>query len=116
MTGVQTCALPISKGFSLNLPFDNGFVGLCFGYPPTSVFKQSIYTGFEEITKKVNNPEKVILDFRAELKKQKNFEKARTNLKWIITKKSETDINNFIETIKKIAEIIKAEGDRKSVV
>jgi len=38
-----------SKGFSLNLPFDNGFVGLCFGYPPTSVFKQSIYTGFEEM-------------------------------------------------------------------
>lgn len=40
-----------SKGFSLNLIFDDGFVGLCFGYPPTSVFKQSIYTGFEEITK-----------------------------------------------------------------
>jgi hypothetical protein len=102
-----------SKGFSLNLPFDNGFVGLCFGYPPNSVFKQSIYTGFEEITKKVNNSEKVILDFRADLKKQKNFEKARTNLKWIIRNKSETDINNFIETIRTLVEKIKIEGLRK---
>jgi len=102
-----------SKGFSLNLPFDNGFVGLCFGYPPTSVFKQSIYTGFEEITKKVNNPEKVIFDFRAELEKQKNFEKARTNLKWIITEKSGTEINNFIETIKILVNKIRIEGLKK---
>jgi len=56
-----------SKGFSLNLPFDNGFVALCFGYPPNSVFKQSLYTGFEEITKKTNNPEKLINIFKAEL-------------------------------------------------
>ena len=102
-----------SKGFSLNLPFENGFVGLCFGYPPTSVFKQSIYTGFEEITKKVNNSEKVISNFKAELKKQKNFENARSNLKWIISKKSEKEIQNFIETIRRIVEQIKAEGLKK---
>ena len=35
-----------SKGYSLNLPLIDGFVGICFGYPPNSVFKQSIYTGF----------------------------------------------------------------------
>ena len=102
-----------SKGFSLNLPFENGFVGLCFGYPPTSVFKQSIYTGFEEITKKVNNSEKVISDFKAELKKHKNFENARTNLKWIISRKSETEIQNFIETIKLLVEQIRTEGLKK---
>jgi len=102
-----------SKGFSLNLPFENGFVGICFGYPPTSVFKQSIYTGFEEITKKVNNPEKVISNFRNELKTQKNFEEAGKNLKWVITKKSETEINNFIETLRKMVEQIKIEGLKK---
>ena len=48
-----------SKGFSLNKTFKNGFVGLCFGYPPSSVFKQSIYSGFEEINKKVNNSDSV---------------------------------------------------------
>ena len=102
-----------SKGFSLNLPFENGFVGLCFGYPPTSVFKHSIYTGFEEITKKVNNPEKIISNFRTELKSQKNFEVGGKNLKWLITKKSETEINNFIETIKILVEKIRIEGLRK---
>jgi len=99
-----------SKGFSLNLAFDNGFVGLCFGYPPNSVFKQSIYTGFEEITKKVNNSEKIISNFRTDLKSQKNFEVGGHNLKWIITKKSETEINNFMETLKKLIEKIKIEG------
>lgn len=102
-----------SKGFSLNLPLENGFVCLCFGYPPTSVFKQSIYTGFEEIAKKVNNPEKIISDFKTELKKHKNFEKARNNLKWIITRKSETETNNFIETIKLFVERIRTEGLKK---
>ena len=102
-----------SKGFSLNLSFENGFVGLCFGYPPTSVFKQSIYTGFEEITKKVNNPEKIISDFRTELKSQKNFEVAGKNLKWLITKKSETEINNFMGTLKTLVGKIRAEGLRK---
>lgn len=102
-----------SKGFSLNLSFENGFVGLCFGYPPTSVFKQSIYTGFEEITKKVNNHEKIISDFRTELKSQKNFEVAGKNLKWLITKKSETEINNFMGTLKTLVGKIRAEGLRK---
>lgn len=36
-----------SKGFSLNVGIDNDLVTLLFGYPPSSVFKQSIYTGFE---------------------------------------------------------------------
>ncbi len=40
---------------ALNLELDTGFVGLLFGFPPNSVFKQSIYTAFEEINKKVNN-------------------------------------------------------------
>lgn len=102
-----------SRGFSLNLPFDNGFVGLCFGYPPNSVFKQSIYTGFEEITKKVNNPEKIISDYKTELKAQKNFEEGGHNLKWVITKKSETEINNFIGTLKIIVEKIRKEGLKK---
>jgi hypothetical protein len=84
-----------SKGFSLNLPINNGFVGLIFGYPPDSVFKQSIYTGFEEIRKKVNNSDSIISYFRHELEKSGNFISAKSNLKWIIDKsidKSKVDI------------------------
>jgi len=56
-----------SKGFSLNQTFDNGFVGLVFGYPPNSVYKQSLYTGFEEIGKKINNADSVINFYKSEL-------------------------------------------------
>jgi hypothetical protein len=75
-----------SKGFSLNLPINTGFVGLLFGYPPGSVFKQSIYTGFEEIRKKVTNSDPIIAYFRNELEKSGNFISAKSNLKWIIDK------------------------------
>lgn len=103
-----------SKGFSLNHPFDNGFVALCFGYPPNSVFKQSLYTGFEEITKKINNPEKLISAFKSELNKLKYFENAKSNLKWVISKKySETEVEKYIEILKYMIEQIKKEGLKK---
>jgi hypothetical protein len=43
----KTNNLPIhwgTKGFSLNVDFGGVHVVVCFGYPPHSVFKQSIYT------------------------------------------------------------------------
>ncbi|MBN1348021.1 DUF91 domain-containing protein, partial [candidate division KSB1 bacterium] len=73
-----------SKGFSLNYELNNGFVGLFFGYPPDSVFKQSIYTGFEEIHKKVNSAEDIINFYRSNLEKTGLFVEAKSNLKWII--------------------------------
>lgn len=103
-----------SKGFSLNLPFENGFVALCFGYPPNSVFKQSIYSGFEEIHKKVNDSEKVILEYKNELKKLKYFENAKTNLKWVIKKKySEIEIEKYLEILKELLKRIKTKGLKK---
>ncbi len=98
-----------SKGFSLNLPISDGFVGLLFGYPPDSVFKQSLYTGFEEIRKKVNNSDLIISYFRNELEKSGNFISAKSNLKWIIDRPvDKSDVDNLFSTlqlvIKKIQE------------
>ena len=100
-----------SKGFSMNLSLENGFVGLCFGYPPSSVFKQSIYSGFEEINKKVNNPEQIVEYYKAELEKTGCFEPARSNLKWIIRKTENRDeIDKFLAIITELAERIKKNG------
>jgi hypothetical protein len=89
-----------SKGFSLNLELNTGFVGLFFGYPPSSVFKQSIYTGFEEITKKVNNPENIITFYREEIKKLGFFVNAKSNLKWVIEKSyTKEEIKGFLDII-----------------
>jgi hypothetical protein len=102
-----------SKGFSLNKIFNNGFVGLCFGYPSNSVYKQSIYSGFEEINKKVNNPDSVIEFYKTELKRFGKFEKAKSNLKWVLNKEIKTsDIDNYLEVLKKVSEKIELEGLR----
>ncbi len=103
-----------SKGFSLNMNFENGFVGICFGYPPNSVFKQSIYTRFEEIKKKINNPEIIIEYYKNELKKIRFFEPAKSNLKWVITRNISThEIENFLNILKEIILKIEAAGLRK---
>ncbi|MEA3450914.1 MAG: hypothetical protein U9Q83_03315, partial [Bacteroidota bacterium] len=72
-----------SKGFLLNLIIKNDFVGLCFGYPANSVFKQSIYSGFEEIRKKVNEPNDIINFYTNKLTKTNFFQSAKSNLKWV---------------------------------
>lgn len=100
-----------SKGFSLNVELDAGFVGLFFGYPPSSVFKQSIYTGFEEITKKVNNSEEIIKLYKERLENLGYFIKAKSNLKWLIDKVySESDVTHFLDVIAKVIIKIKEKG------
>lgn len=100
-----------SKGFSLNKPFNNSFVGLCFGYPPNSVYKQSIYTGFEEIRKKVNNHDSIIDYYESELGKFGNFEQAKSNLKWVLNKEiTTTEINKYLVILRQVIEKIEKEG------
>jgi translation initiation factor 2 beta subunit (eIF-2beta)/eIF-5 len=100
-----------SKGFSLNKPFNNSFVGLCFGYPPNSVYKQSIYTGFEEIRKKVNNHDSIIDYYELELGKFGNFEQAKSNLKWVLNKEiTTTEINKYLVILRQVIEKIEKEG------
>lgn len=44
-----------SRGFSMNAELDGSRVPICYGYPATSVFKQSIYTAFADIKRKVKD-------------------------------------------------------------
>jgi len=96
-----------SKGFSINVKINDGFVGLCFGYPPQSVFKQSIYTGFEEIRKKVINSDSIIELYKTELAKTNKFISAKSNLKWIVDKPTDkNDIGDFLTILKLIIDKI----------
>jgi len=100
-----------SKGFSLNVELDAGFVGLFFGYPPSSIFKQSIYTGFEEIIKKVNRSEEIIKFYKERLENLGYFIKAKSNLKWLIDKAySENDVKHFLDVIEIVILKIKENG------
>lgn len=92
-----------SKGFSLNVELNTGVVCLFWGFPPDSVFKQSIYTGFEEIIKKVSNPEDIIEFYRDRLENLGYFVKAKSNLKWVIGKSySENEVKQFLDIIEEV--------------
>jgi hypothetical protein len=100
-----------SKGFSLNVTMDNAFVGLCFGYPPHSVFKQSIYTGFEEIQKKVNNAQEIIDEYQGKIEELGEFVPAKSNQKWVITKEySNKQVEALLSVLKEISERIRTNG------
>ena len=75
-----------TKGFSLNVRLETDFVGLCCGYPPNSVYRQSIYIVIEEIRKKVKNGDEIILDYKKMLSSFNHFISAKSNYKWIIDK------------------------------
>jgi hypothetical protein len=92
-----------SKGFSLNVTINDENIVLLFGYPPYSVFKQSIYTGFEEILRKVENSERIIEYYKDRLNETGYFVNAKSNLKWLIEKSySQKEISVFIDIIKEI--------------
>lgn len=92
-----------SKGFSANVPLDNGLVVLFFGYPRNSVFRQSIYTGFESIKGKVKNSEDVAEFYKQRLEDLGFFVRAGANLKWLIDKPySENEINRFLMVVQEL--------------
>jgi hypothetical protein len=96
-----------SKGFSLNVDIDDAFVGLFFGYPLSSVFKQSIYARFSEINKKVKSPENIINFYKRSLQNLSYFVKT----KWLINKAySESDVQQFLNVIEEIIKKIKENG------
>ena len=97
-----------AKGFSLNVDLGDDVINLFFGYSPASVFKQSIYTGFEVISRKVDNAQDIIEFYRKELENLGYFTKAGSNLKWVINSPySEDEVNRFLEVIEKVINLIK---------
>ncbi len=76
------------KGFSSGVDVDDVRVSVCFAYPPDSVFKQSIYTGFGGaggIKSKVEMPETMIQEIKDEALATSLFEPAGQDVKCVIT-------------------------------
>ncbi len=100
-----------SKGFSLNVGINNENITLLFGYPPNSVYKQSIYTGYEMITKKVNNPKEVVDFYKTQIKSFGYFQDVGSISKWMIDKPyPEKGINKFFNILEKVIIKIKENG------
>lgn len=102
--------LPIhwgSKGFSLNVDVKGKHVNLCFGYPPESVFKQSLYTAFAFIKRQVEGATDLVASFRDKFERTGIFIPAATEMKCVIQQRLPE---------KKISEITKLLVDLASSV
>ncbi|MFP4458141.1 MAG: hypothetical protein ACLFSQ_00960, partial [Candidatus Zixiibacteriota bacterium] len=85
-----------TKGFSLNAIIDDEDVSLCYGYPPSSVFKQAIYTGLYgpgSLSYKTDASSKILEAIESKALETELFIKSGQNYKWIINDKvSDEDI------------------------
>jgi len=79
-----------SRGFSLNADVGGVHVPLCYGYPSSSVYKQSIYTTFADLKRKVDGADEVVADHRAKLVAA-GFVPARSEMKLVLAKSLPND-------------------------
>ncbi|MBI3946009.1 MAG: hypothetical protein HY321_08830 [Armatimonadetes bacterium] len=56
-----------AKGFSVNADVEGSHVALLYGYPPSSVYRQSIYTAFPEIARNSRDGDGIVARYRQQL-------------------------------------------------
>ena len=88
-------------GFSLNVISQGALVGICWGYPPHSVYRQSIYTDFRWTVKKAGLPQHIINGLRKDAQDTRLFELAGgsgNELRFRIDRRlEETELSNLTE-------------------
>jgi len=103
-----------TKGCSLNIDLAGNHVAVCFGYPPDSVYKQSVYTalmGRGGITSKTSVPEDVVKSLWAEAESTGLFRPAGRELKCLIDHKlSEQELTALLSWCEKVAASINEHG------
>lgn len=98
-----------SRGFSMNVELDGSRVPILYGYPATSVYKQSIYTAFADIKRKVRDSAELVQQCRSALEAA-GFVAARGEVKLMITESSSMD------AVVKILDDLEAEVRERGLV
>lgn len=106
-------ALPIhwgSRGFSLNVDKHGMHVAICFGYPPHSVYKQSVYTalvGRGGLLSKLNIPEEQITQLWQKAESTGLFQRAGKELKCLLDKEfSHEQIKVILAWLKDVVALV----------
>lgn len=101
-----------SKGFSLNVNLEEEEIGIIYGYPPNSVFGQTVYLPFDQIEKKVNDGEDISEYYWEEIKSEfEGFKKTSSRAKFYINNlMSNEDKDKILEIIKEIIGMIEKAG------
>lgn len=99
-----------TKGFSMNVDKSGIHVAICYGYPPASVFKQSVYTaliGRGGFLIKLDVSESDIKQLWSEAQETGLFIPAGRELKVLINREfKENEIKSFIGWLDKVANAI----------
>lgn len=98
-----------SKGFSLNVVVEGDSVVLCYGYPLTSVFRQSFYTDFGMVSRKADLTQEMMDVLRTEALDTGLFELTdngnnlvcRTQRTW-----DETELTTVVNWLRAVAQRI----------
>lgn len=116
----QERAMPIhwgTKGFSLNVDVNGHHVAVCFGYPPGSVYRQSIYTALRRVggmSAKAAVPEDIVKSLWSEAERTGLFRPAGRELKCPITRQlSDEEISDLLAWCEKTAATIREHGLRE---
>ncbi|MFQ5586424.1 MAG: hypothetical protein ACE5GF_06355 [Thermodesulfobacteriota bacterium] len=106
-------SLPIhwgTKGFSINVDKNGVHVAICYGYPPSSVFKQSLYTalvGRGGFLKKLNVSESDIEHLWSDAQDSGLFQPAGRELKILVNRKFRAkEITSIIGWLEKVVKTI----------
>lgn len=106
-----------TRGFSLNVDLDGSHVAVCFGYPPGSVYKQSVYTTFMVrggVSSKSAVPQELVRSLLDEAEKTDLFRPAGRELKCAIDHEfSESEMKDLLSWFEKVATTIEEYGLEK---
>lgn len=106
-----------TKGFSLNIDLGGTHVAICYGYPPESVYKQSIYTALRGQGGTANKsavPENIMKTLWAQAEATGLFVPAGRELKCLIGRTlSEADIGSLLGWITALAQAVREHGLRE---
>lgn len=105
-----------TKGFSLNVNLEGTHVAFCFGYPPNSVFQQSLYTalvGRGGLLSKIDISDEEIQSLSAEAQNSGLFQPAGRELKCLITRPfTDKEIDWLVSWLMKVTQTIHKQGLR----
>ena len=100
-----------SKGFSLNVDVNGKHVVLCYGFPPKSMYKQSLYTDLTAIKRKIKDSADLVTSFRDKFKRTGIFIPAGSEMKLVIQQRmTEKQINEITELLLNLANSVKELG------
>jgi hypothetical protein len=100
-----------SKGFSLNVDISGKHVAVCYGMPPKSISKESLYTAFSDIQRKIGDATGLVESFRKRFERTGIFFPTGFELKLTIKQDlTQKQIDDIKATILDLAKEVKELG------